>query len=410
MNRDVVLLTVDSWRADTTHLLTNLPERLPNRSEVICAGAATNWVFPAILSSSYYPHAYDEAGDLRSDISSLPRLLSDVGFNTAGFVACNPYVSKWDNHFDTFWNGGIASDSEQWYSNTIERWLSRGYRTAFLKKRVSAEKVAQRASAWYAHQDGPKFLWMHLMEPHLPYYPGIRKASDIGLLDSYRSILNYQRYGDETPANHMAVQRELYNKTIERFDEYIPDLLDFVDEDAITVAVADHGEEFDHGHYDHERLYDECVRVPLFWKNVPDLASTDTVRQIDLAPAILNALNIGVPDDWDGQPPKSLDTQPAMMVTPQPNAGLLHIGIRTEDRKLLKSFDRESGQLVRSEFYNLESDPDEKNNIYDRDTNERMEDLLDDFVSEHESALAIDAATGLESNVVESRLQDLGYK
>lgn len=99
-----------------------------------------------------------------------------------------------------------------------------------------------------------------------------------------------------------------------------------------------------------------------------------------------------------------------MMVTPQPNAGLLHTGIRTEDRKLIKSFDRESGQLVRSEFYNLESDPDEKNNIYDRDINERMEDQLDEFVSEHESALSIDAVTGLESNVVESRLQDLGYK
>jgi arylsulfatase A-like enzyme len=410
MNRDVVLLTVDSWRADTTQLLTNLPERLPGKSEAICAGAATNWVFPAILSSSYYPQAYNEVGNLRSDITSLPRLLSDAGFNTAGFVACNPYVSKWDAHFDTFWNGGIVSDSEQWYSNAIERWLSRGYRTAFLKKRVSAAEIAQRASTWYAQQDGPKFLWMHLMEPHLPYYPGIRKASEIGLLDTYRSILNYQRHGDKTSSHHMSVQRELYNKTVERFDDFIPDLIDFIDEDAISVVAADHGEEFDHGHYDHERLYDECVRVPLFYNNVPDFASVDTVRQIDFAPAILSQLNIEVPDDWDGQPPKSLETQAAIMVTPQPDAGLLHTGIRTKNQKLIKSFDKNSGQLVQTEFYDLNSDSDERNNIYNHGIDTSMENRLDEFISKHETALSINAVTESNSDLVESRLQDLGYK
>lgn len=410
MNRDVILLTVDSWRADTTRLLTNLPERLPGRSEAICAGAATNWVFPAILGSSYYPHTYDEAGDLRSDISSLPRLLSDAGFRTAGFVACNPYVSKWEDHFDTFWNGGLSSDSEQWYSNVVERWLSRGYRTAFLKKRVPAEEIAQRASKWYAHQDGPKFLWMHVMEPHIPYYPGIKKASEIGLVDTYRSILNYQRHGNKTPANHMAVQRELYNKTIELFDDSIPDLLDFADENAITVVVGDHGEEFDHGHYDHERLYDECIRVPLFCKNISDIELTDAIRQIDLAPTILSELNVSLPNKWDGQCPQSLNTQPVLMMTPQHDVDLLHTGIRTENKKIIKSFDLKNGQLVQTEFYDLESDPDEDNNIYGQNVDQQIENQLDEFISKHKSALAINATTGIESDVVESRLQDLGYK
>lgn len=410
MNRDIVLLTVDSWRNDTTHLLTNLPKRLSNSSEIICSGAATNWVFPSILSGTYYPNAYDEMGNLHSDIVSLPRLLSDAGYETAGFVACNPYVSKWSNHFDEFWNGGIASDSEGWYTNALERWVSRGYRTALLKKRVSAGEIAQRASTWYSQQEKPRFLWMHLMEPHLPYYPGLRKAKDVGLINTYRSIVSYQRHQNETPTKDMAVQRELYDKTVELFDDYVPDLLDFIAEDAITVAIADHGEEFDHGHYDHERLYDECVRVPLFFDNLPEIASLDTVRQIDLAPTVLNVVDINIPSEWDGHTAKSVEDRPAMMVTPQPDANLLHTGIRTDDRKLIKSFDRENGQPVNSELYDLESDPEEKNNIYARGVNDQMERQLDDFVLEHEPALEINAATGLESDVVESRLQDLGYK
>lgn len=410
MTKDVVLLTVDSWRYDTKDLVPNLANRLSGPAEAICSGAATNWVFPSILSGTYYPDTYDKTGNLRPDLLSLPQILSNAGFETAGFVACNPYVSKWSEHFDEFWNGGIASSSNKWYTNSLEKWLSRGYRTAFLKKRVSADEIAQRASTWYTQQEGPRFLWMHLMEPHLPYYPGIRKAKEVGLSDSYRSIINYQRYHDETSAEDMAIQRELYNKTVKRFDNYVPNLLDFVDNDAITIAVADHGEEFDHGHYDHERLYDECVRVPLFYENIPRLASLGTMRQIDFAPTILRELNIDIPDEWDGQVAESIENYPVMMLTPQPDADILHTGIRTDDRKLIKSFDRINGQLVNSELYNIEIDPDEKNDIYDQGVDSGIEDHLDDFVSEYEPALEMNAITGIESDVVESRLKDLGYK
>lgn len=407
MSKDIVLLTVDSWRHDTTHLVPNLSQRLSGQSEAICAGAATNWVFPAILNSRYYPDAYDTDGGLRSDIKSLPEVLSEAGFATGGFVASNPYVSKWQDDFDQFWNGGIGDD---WYSSRLEKWFSRGYRTVLLKKRVPASEIAKRASAWYQNQESPRFLWIHLMEPHLPYYPGIRRANNIGLLKSYRSVIRYQRYHDDTPEEDMEIQRRLYNQCVELFDDHIPDLLEFVGDDAIVVALGDHGEEFDHGHYDHERLYDECVRVPLFFENVPQFRQSSPVRQIDISPAILNAAGLGVPTEWSGKAATHLSEDPALMLTPQTNASLLHAGIRTEETKMIKSFDLDDGSLVETEVYDLTSDPKESKNIYYRENVKESETTLDDFVRKHEPALEIDATTGVESDVVEARLQDLGYK
>lgn len=410
MARDIVLITVDSWRYDTTSLTSNVSQRLSEQADLICAGAATNWVFPAILSGTYYPTAYNESGSLRSDLVSLPELLSEAGYATGGFVACNPYVSKWSNRFDSFWNADLRTDSAEWYSSRIEKWMSRGYRTALLKKRVSAHEVARRGSEWYAQQDSPRFLWMHIMEPHLPYYPGIKKARDIGLLDAYRSILSYQRNGDNTPEEQMAIQRDLYDKCVELFDEHVPGLLDFVDDDAMILMFGDHGEEFDHGHYDHERLYDECVRVPIFYKNITVPEVPDPVRQIDIAPLILEEIGEPIPEDWVGDTPKSMADQPAFMITPEPGEDLLHAGIRTNSKKLIKSFNRETGQHQRTEYFDLDDDPTECQNIADTSPFDGVQKQLDNFISQHQQALEMNATTGIESTTVQSRLEDLGYK
>jgi len=409
MKQDVVLLTVDSWRHDTADLVPNLSERLVGPSDMICAGAATNWVFPAILSGTYYPAAYDGSGGVKSDLKSLPDVLSEVGYATGGFVACNPYVSKWSDQFDSFWNATLSPDSSGWYSSSVKKWTSRVRRTALMQKRVSATSIAERAEEWYEQQDRPRFLWMHVMEPHLPYYPGLQKARQVGLIDSYHSVLSYQRNGDATPPEHIATQKELYNKCVELLDEHMPALLDFVDDDAMILAFGDHGEEFDHGHYDHERLYDECTRVPLYYKNTP-ASLNQTVRQIDMAPTILSEFGLEIPGSWAGRQAGPLSERPAYMLTPEPDTNLLHAGIRSESAKLIKSFDRDTGDLRQTEYYDLAEDPDERDNLADEISDTDHEHKVDEFISEHQSALNINAATGLDSAVVESRLEDLGYK
>jgi arylsulfatase A-like enzyme len=129
-----------------------------------------------------------------------------------------------------------------------------------------------------------------------------------------------------------------------------------------------------------------------------------------MAPTILDALGLDIPDQWAGHKATSLSEQPAYMLTPEPETNLLHAGIRTDTAKLIKSFDQDTGDLQRTEYYDLEADPHEQNNIAGQVSDTELENKIDSFITEYESALNMNAATGLDSAVVESRLEDLGYK
>jgi len=409
MSKDIILLTVDTWRDDTVDLVPNLSERLQNQTEMICAGAATNFVFPSILASTYYPDAYD-GNQPREELDSLPEVLSEAGYETGGFIACNPLLSKWSDRFDTFWNGQIGANSSNWYGSELEKWMSRAFRTVTLQKRVSAAEVAYQAQEWYASTDSPRFLWMHIMEPHLPYYPGIKRSREIGLLNSYRSIIAFELNKHDTKKRYIRTRRRLYEQCVDLFDSYVPQLLDFVSDDSVVVAFGDHGEEFEHGHYDHERLYDETVKVPIFFKNIEEISANKTVRQIDIAPTLLEEVRLNSPSEWFGDSENSLDSEPVLMMTPQREPSCLHAGVRSSDRKLIKSYDQDTGELERIEGYDVRNDPNEQHDISDKLVGGELEAKLDGFVTNYQDALDIDARTGTESEAVQERLEQLGYK
>lgn len=410
MTRDIVLVTIDALRHDMVDHMPNVTEAFSDgiQTDAITAGAATNWVFPAILSGSYYTNVYDDSGLVRDDVRSLPDLLGENEYSTGAFLAFNPYLSKWRNRFDEFWNGGLSGTDEEWYANSIMKWLNRGYRTALLRKRVPAAEVLDRAERWYDQQSGPRFLWLHLMEPHKPYYPGLRRGADVGLLRSYRSIIEYQRHGDDTAQRHMDVQRRMYEHCVERVDSKLSQLFDFIDTDAAVVVTGDHGDEFDHGHYAHERLYDECVRVPFFSKNLLTDRGDDPIRQIDIPGTLLSETNHSVPDEWDGN--SGTTGRTAYMMTPRPPTETFQCAIRTPDRKLIKTLDRNTGENIRNECYQLVTDPQERANKYSSVDVSELETELMRFMNEHKHALSMNLQTGSSMDAVNERLNNLGYK
>lgn len=409
MKQDIVLVTVDALRHDATQLMPNVRSQFSDgvQAEAITSGAATNWVFPGILSGSYYTRAYNGSGLVQDDWESIADVLGSNGYSTGAFLGFNPYLSKWEDRFDTFWNGNLGG-SEEWYSGQLEKWVSRGYRTTMIKKRVPAEEVLDRAERWYTQQSSPRFLWIHLMEPHGPYYPGLRRASDIGLLDSYRSIFSFQKHGDDTPDHHVATQRRLYEKCVEKVDEDLKKLFEFVDDDAGVVLLADHGEEFEHGHYDHERLYDECVRVPFFSKNLFGDDVPDTVRQIDVPAEILRSAGVGIPEAWDGD--QFVEDPTTFMMSPWPANGTFQCGVRTPEKKYLRTYDRSSGEMIQQEYYDLTEDPGERSNRYDTVDTTSLEEKADEFMQTHKNALGMNPQTGDTSEAVEARLENLGYR
>lgn len=95
MSQDVLFITIDCWRHDAPLHMPQF-ERLAddwNRGDVMCAGAATNGVFPALLASQYEPTAYNEDGSLSDSVRSLSEILGEAGYETGGFVASNPCFS-----------------------------------------------------------------------------------------------------------------------------------------------------------------------------------------------------------------------------------------------------------------------------------------------------------------------------
>jgi arylsulfatase A-like enzyme len=284
-----------------------------------------------------------------------------------------------------------------------------------LRSRVPASEVAGRAREWYGSESGPRFLWMHLMDVHVPFFPGLRKGIDEGLLDGYRSHLRFMRDPESlSTAEYNALER-FYWRSVERLDEQLRDVLGFVDDDALVVLTGDHGEEFDHGAFGHARPYDECVRVPLV--SSPGLAASlggrETLRHLDVPASILDAVGCPIPEGWAGSPGREADPCPAFTLNHSPQVGRTYGSLRTERYKLFKTFDEDTDEEVAVEAYDLNSDPGETRDLYDDSpptTVRTLERRLDEFLARDDIRGGIHEDPRNAPEVVEDRLQALGYK
>ena len=130
----------------------------------------------------------------------------------------------------------------------------------------------------------------------------------------------------------------------------------------------------DHGWYDKRWMYDESMKMPLIvsWPGVtkPGSVSNDLVQNLDYAQTFLEIAKSEAPETMQGQSlvpllkgetpdnwRKSLYYHyfeyPAAHAVPQ------QCGVRTKDLKLIQFY-----QFGEWEFYDLNSDPDERTNVY----------------------------------------------
>lgn len=436
--RDVVVITVDSWRADAVERMPNcrgLTEQGYDRATAVPGAAATHGAFPPLLASDHAVACYESGGSVRPSVTTLPERLSEAGYRTAGFIASNPFCSKWADRFDHFWNDGMqaADAGDEWGYATLDR----ARRFLALRKRVPAPRLVERARDWYETTAPPRFLWLHLMDTHGPYFPGLRRARRVGLARTYRTLYRY--HVADQPYDRVADGlRALYRQCVDRLDSYLPEVVEFLAEDAVVALTADHGEEFDHGYHGHGQLYDECVRVPLFTRGLDaDLAET-TVRHLDLPPTLTDAVDVSSPDGWRGSPVgrtasnesdehadsgsvtngtsasdeqvATLADRPALMANHSPRLGQTFIGVRTDRHKYVRTYDDESWTIEREELYDLLHDPDEQELVDDPGRRDRLANRVDTFIARPDTDLDVirETTPGVESDV-RDRLRELGY-
>lgn len=148
-------------------------------------------------------------------------------------------------------------------------------------------------------QGKPYFLWVHLMDPHVPYYPN-------GAISEYthRSLINLNdRVMDAIWSKYFPSKEEveewirLYEMEISEMDRSIGRFYNSVDwSDKILIITADHGEEFgEHGGFSHwdNKFIPELLHVPLIKVNGVDTGiSKEKHTHLEFSDMIINEVRV----------------------------------------------------------------------------------------------------------------------
>jgi arylsulfatase A-like enzyme len=265
---------------------------------------------------------------------TLAEVLSQRGYQTAAVIGYALMVKS----------AGITRGFE-----IVDDTLLRGKRAP--GDEVSSPAFTARAVELLRQRDPnrPFFLWLHYLDPHMPYL-----GTPVGGVDS-----EYARYLGE----------------IETVDRSLGDLLAAFEEqglaqDTLMVFTSDHGEAFDeHGGEIHgRRLYEENIRVPLVVvpprrAGLPPRLIDVAVRGVDVAPTIADLVGAPFLSDLAGRSlaPTILhgEAPPTLPVLVE----CFRLG--GESRSLLrwplKIIDSERAGVM--ELYDLSADPAERRNL-----------------------------------------------
>ncbi|MFP3940603.1 MAG: sulfatase-like hydrolase/transferase [Thermoanaerobaculia bacterium] len=205
-----------------------------------------------------------------AEIPWLPRALRERGYTTGAAVSA--FVVRGDTGL------GHAFD---FFEDRIGQ--SRWTQLASVQRRGGETLAATREWLRSVHRE-PFFLFFHLYEPHRPLEPPEPFAS------------RYASAYDGEVASADAVVGKLLDE-LRSLDVY---------DAALVVFTSDHGEGLgDHGFQEHgPLLYREQIQVPLVVKLPGDARAGETVaapaQLADLAPTVLAALGLDVPEELPG--------------------------------------------------------------------------------------------------------------
>jgi arylsulfatase A-like enzyme len=371
--RSLILITVDCLRADhcgfygypraTTPFLDSLASESFVVPTAVVAGAPTYYSFPAIHASRMPLALGRDVIGLAPGESTLATVLRDSGYATAAFSAANPYLSPrfgYDQGFQIFKDfldfaspsaatlrarekaaaplsestrtrlnrslqkaaHGLGMDSlyaDLYFEYCLRIATPQSSTMDALRQFPSAETIVNHGIEFLVSTSGPFFLWLHLMDPHSPYYPSPQAFRDLTGSDASpadaRYLNEYWNRSDLTPPRFAKKKNaifDLYDAGIRSADNQIARLVAHLRQaglwDNCTLAVtADHGEEFlEHGRRFHApvSLHDEVARVPLLLRvphaNKKKVPATP-FSHLDLAPTLLEILGAPAPQDFRGK-------------------------------------------------------------------------------------------------------------
>jgi arylsulfatase A-like enzyme len=345
---------------------------------VLCENAMSHspWTLPSFASvfTSLYPtqHGAVQLGNgLRSSFPTLAEILKAHGYTTGAVINAPTLkpanrVNRGFDFYDTVPRGTRVADGT---TTDVLAWID-------------------------GAKDRPFFMFAHYFDPHLPYAPPAPydRMFDCDYRGRIGNSFDAEGFAEEkskrfsqmevlTPEdwNHI---RSLYDGEIVFTDTEIARLLRGLEErglrqNTLIVFLSDHGEEFyDHGGFGHgHSLYSELITVPLIFSLPGRFAAgvrlTRQVRLVDVAPTILDVLEVGPTPGFEGVSLKPLlEGKGAVEASTTrllpPDAALAEATTLGPEKKSITSYPWKliynMGTQERT-LFNLEEDPEERHDL-----------------------------------------------
>jgi len=316
------------------------------------------WTFPSFgaMFTGRYPSvsgAVTNVKFLPDDEETISEILSSNEFATFSVVN-SPWVGSMTN-------------------------LHQGFDSCKMYQHLKADVAFKTAMDWMDfHPDEDVFVFIHLMDPHLPYEP---KSANIGKFGPAGYTGQYAKEFDMIPRDIEALRagelslsdkdktriESLYDEEIFGMDKDFQVFLEDLEsrgiyEESMIILCSDHGEEFwEHGGFEHgHQLYDEVIHVPLIVRGggFPKGERVDGLcSNIDVFPTVLDWLNITAPDELNAHNLHDLfdpawEPERRLLLSEQLFYGVEQKGVSTDEyRYILRTLDESE------ELYDFGSDP-----------------------------------------------------
>jgi arylsulfatase A-like enzyme len=321
---NLVIISVDTLRADATQMLGGPPEITPAMADFAKHGVLFTQArsqspqtapshmslftatYPSVHGVENFAQEAQEDGSVKAiavplaaDIPTLPEILKAAGFLCRGVT-----------------EGGNLLPSHG-FGRGFE-----GYTYEQLGAEDQVDLGIEALAELAAPGAGRFFLFWHTYQCHAPYVPPQPYVERWAPQD-YEGVLKYRiaDLGNKTPKERFASMKDvfwrgkedfgppearylhgLYHGGVDYTDDELARLLAALEErgvfdSSIVVLLSDHGEAFfEHGHWQHEDCYEECLRVPLMIRFPGDFLAGTTVDVpvglIDVMPTLLELLHV----------------------------------------------------------------------------------------------------------------------
>jgi len=379
--KNVILISVDTLRADHLSCYGYARQTSPHIDELANKGVLFyNNITQATASlpayASIFTSRYSSQHKAVADHISHPKisnviLLSESEITLAEILKKNGYITA------AFTDGAETAKIFN---------IDQGF-DIYNDDAGGIKNINQRVFSWMEENQNNKFfLFVQAYDPHSPYEPPGHfrslfqsdKQKELEKNAVFTDKDNIDEDFDGEIDEDMELTEDmiynfvaLYDGEIAYTDKHIGELFRKIDElglrdSTLIIFTSDHGEEFkEHSGLRHgQTVYDEVIHVPLIFANEKLFSQkriNNQVRSIDIAPTILEILNIPIPEVMMGKSLVGLmngESESERLAISESEARD-KLSCRSLTYKLILTHD--TSQL---EIFNLQNDPGEKKDIH----------------------------------------------